>query len=68
MAATVDVILEEIAELSIEDQELVGEIVQKRIIEGKREEIRAEFVVALEDRKQGRTKAGSVDDLFDAIS
>lgn len=47
MATTVDAILEEISELSIEDQEMVDEIVHKRIIEGKREEIRADYQAAL---------------------
>ena len=67
MAATVDAILEEISQLSIEDQEMVDEIVHKRIIEGKREEIQADYLAALEDRKQGKTTTGSVDDLFGAI-
>lgn len=66
MATTVDAILEEIARLSIEDQEMVDEIVHKRIIEGKREEIRSDYLAALEDRKQGKTTSGSVDDLFGA--
>ncbi len=39
MATTVDLVLDEIARLSLEDQELVDEIMQKRIIEGRREEI-----------------------------
>ena len=67
MAATVDAILDEISQLSIEDQEMVDEIVHKRIIEGKREEIQADYLAALEDRKQGKTTTGSVDDLFGAI-
>ena len=64
MARTVGAILDEIAELSIEDQEMVDEIVHKRIIEGKREEIYADYQAALEERKQGKTKSGSVGDLF----
>jgi hypothetical protein len=67
MAATVDAILDEISQLSIEDQEMVDEIVHKRIIEVKREEIRADYLAAVEDRKQGKTTSGSVDDLFGAI-
>lgn len=50
-----DSILEEITELSLEGQEMVDEIVHKRIIEGKRAEIQADFQAALEERKQGRT-------------
>jgi len=67
MATTVDAILEEIAELSIEDQEMVDEIVRKRVIEGKREEIRADYQAALLERKQGRIKSGSVADLFGSL-
>lgn len=67
MAVTIDVILEEISQLSMEDQEMVDEIVHKRIIEGKREEIYAEYLAALEDRNRVTIKSGSVDDLFDAI-
>ena len=67
MATTVDAILEEISELSIEDQEMVDEIVHKRIIDSKREEIRAEYQAALREREQGKTKSGSVNDLFGAL-
>jgi len=67
MATTVDGILEEIAQLSIEDQEMIDEIMRKRIIEGKREDIRADYLAALEDRAQGRIKSGSVSDLFGSL-
>jgi len=67
MATTVDTILEEISQLSLEDQEMVDEIVHKRIMEGKREEIQGDYLAAMEDRKQGRTKSGSVNDLFGAL-
>jgi hypothetical protein len=67
MATKVDTILDEIAELSIEDQEMVDEIMHKRIIEGKREEIRADYLAALEDRSQGRIKSGSVKELFGSL-
>jgi hypothetical protein len=67
MATTVDAILEEISELSIEDQEMVDEIVHKRIIDGKREEIRADYQAALLEREQGKTKSGSVNDLFGVL-
>ncbi len=67
MATTVDAILEEISELSIEDQEMVDQIVHMRIIEGKREEIRTDYQTALTERQQGKTKSGSVTDLFGVI-
>ncbi|MDF1569645.1 MAG: hypothetical protein P1P77_16625 [Spirochaetaceae bacterium] len=64
MITTVDSILDEISQLSIEDQEMVDEIVHKRIIEGKREEIQTDYLAALNDRKQGTIISGSIDDLF----
>ena len=67
VATTFDTILEEISQLSLEDQEMVDKIVHQRIIEAKREEIRAEYLASVEDRKQGETSSGSVDDLFGAI-
>lgn len=67
MATNVDSILDEISSLSLEDQEMVDEIMHKRIIERKREEIRADYRAALEERAQGRTRSGSVSDLFGSI-
>ncbi len=67
MPTNVDSILEEIAALSLEDQEMVDEIMQKRIVEAKRAEIQADYLAAMADRAQGRTESGSVEDLFRAI-
>jgi hypothetical protein len=46
---------------------MVDDIVHKRVIEGKREEIRAEYQAALLERQQGRIKSGSVSDLFGSL-
>jgi hypothetical protein len=67
MATNVDSILDEISSLSLEDQEMVDEIMRKRIIEGKREEIRADYLAALDEREQGRIHSGSVGDLFGSL-
>ena len=67
MATNVDSILDEISSLSLEDQEMVDEIMRKRIIEGKREEIRADYLAALDERAQGRIQSGSVSDLFGSL-
>ena len=67
MATTVDLVLDEIARLSLEDQELVDEIMKKRIIEGRREEIHTAYTTTLEDRARGRTKYGSANDLFGSL-
>ncbi len=67
MVTNVDSILTEIAELSMEDQEMVDQIIHKRINDSKREEIRNDYQTALLERKQGLTKSGSVSDLFGCI-
>jgi hypothetical protein len=67
MASTLDTILEEIAELSLDDQEMVDEIIRKRVVEGKRAEISAQYRMALLERQQGRIKTGSVADLFGGL-
>jgi hypothetical protein len=67
MEATIDGILDEIARMPIEDQELVDGIVHKRIIEGKREAIRADYLAAMEERKHGRIMSGSAADLYGTI-
>jgi len=67
MAPTLDTILEEIAELGLDDQEMVDEIIRKRVVEGKRAEISALYRLALLEREQGRIKTGSVADLFGSL-
>lgn len=67
MTTDVDTVLDVIARLSLEDQEMVDEIMHHRIIDCKREEIRTEYRAALEERMQGQTKSGSVDQLFGSL-
>ncbi len=67
MNTTVDSILTEIAELSMEDQEMVDQIIHKRIIDGKRKEIRDDYQTALLEREEGLTKSGSASDLFGCL-
>jgi len=67
MAASVDVILDKIAELSLEDQEMLDEIVRKRVIESRRTEIYDSYISAKNDHDQGLTKKGTAADLFGNI-
>ena len=67
MTTDVDTVLDVIARLSLEDQEMVDEIMHKRITDCKREEIRTEYSAALEERTRGETKSGSVDQLFGSL-
>ncbi|MBP7094742.1 MAG: hypothetical protein KBC36_01495 [Spirochaetia bacterium] len=67
METSVGSILDAISTLSLEDQELVDEIMRKRIVEAKRDEIRADYLASLEERAQGRSKSGTVGDLFESL-
>ncbi|HOX19072.1 MAG TPA: hypothetical protein PKW82_11485 [Spirochaetales bacterium] len=67
METSVGSILDAISTLSLEDQELVDEIMRKRIIEAKRDEIRADYLASLEERAQGRAGSGMLDALFDSL-
>lgn len=67
MSASIDIILEEIGELSIDDQEMLNTIVQKRLIDNKRNAIQSDYETALLERQQGQIKSGSVSDLFESI-
>jgi len=68
METSVGSILDAISTLSLEDQELVDEIMRKRIVEVKRDEIRADYLASLEERAQGRARSGTVDALFASLS
>jgi hypothetical protein len=46
---------------------MVDDIIRKRVIDGKREDIHADYVAALLQRQQGRIKSGSVYDLFENL-
>lgn len=67
MTTDVDSVLDVIARLSLEDQEMVDEIMHNRIIDCKREEIRTEYRAAMEERTRGQTKYGSVEKLFGSL-
>jgi hypothetical protein len=59
-----DQILDEIASLSLEDQELLLNIVKKRHIEKKREQILRDSRETMRAYKKGLAKKGTVDDLM----
>jgi len=41
---------------------------EERIVEAKRDEIRADYLASLEERAQGRARSGTVDALFASLS
>ena len=61
---TLDTVLSEISDLSLDEKEMVEDILHKRIIEEKREEIYSDYQEALKDYKEGKCKSGSVEDLI----
>lgn len=63
----IDTILSEISDLSLDDKEIIENILQKRIIEEKRNGIYKDFKEALNDYNTGNYKEGSIDDLFKRI-
>lgn len=68
MNAAIDHILEEVSKYPLNDKELIVDILQKRLVEEKRELIYRDYQEAMKDYKKGNVKSGSVDDLFNTIN
>jgi len=50
--------------LPIEDREMLVEIINKRIVEQRREELVADMETSLEAYRRGEVRTGTVDDLI----
>jgi DNA-binding NtrC family response regulator len=59
-----DQILDEIASLSLDEQEMLLDILKKRYIEQRRRRIAREVREAQREHKKGLTKRGTVEDLM----
>jgi DNA-binding NtrC family response regulator len=59
-----DQILDEIASLSLEEQEVLLNIIKQRHIERKREQILKDSRATMRAYKRGLAKSGTVDDLM----
>jgi hypothetical protein len=57
-------LIESVEALPIEDREILMEIVNKRIIEQRREELVADMEASLEAYRKGDVRSGTVDDLL----
>jgi hypothetical protein len=57
-------LIESVEALPIEDREILMEIVNKRIIEQRRDELVADMETSLEAYKRGDIRSGTVDDLL----
>lgn len=64
---TLDAVLNDVSQFSLEDQEILTEILKKRVIEEKRKRIFKDYQEALIDFKAGKTEEGSADDLFGGL-
>lgn len=60
----IDSVLSEISDLSLDEKELIEEILHKRIIEEKRDEIYNDFQKDLIDYESGKFKSGNTEELF----
>jgi len=67
MSISIDKVIDEISQMPLEDQEMVAQIITKRLIEEKREIIYQDYINALHYYKNKKTKNGTVDDLFNNI-
>jgi hypothetical protein len=68
MNVAIDTILDEISKVSLPDKEIILDIMEKRLIEEKRNLIYGEYKKAVKDYRTGNVKTGNVDDLFESIN
>jgi len=68
MTVTINQVLQEIDELSLEDKEYVKENLDKMLNDDRREKLLLMSEEALEDYHAGRSKKGTAKDLFKALN
>ena len=64
---TIDNVLDEISQHPLDEKEMIAEILNKRLIEEKRDMIYKKYKRAMKNYKIGKVKSGNVDDLFKEI-
>lgn len=64
---TIDDVLTEISKYSLDDKELITDILRKRIIEEKRQIIYDNYQESMKNYLEGNVQKGGVDDLFEGI-
>ncbi len=57
-----DKVLDEVMELSLEEKEMLAQILKQRIIESRREQIAQDAQISLEEFKQGKYQALTVEE------
>ena len=61
-------VIEDIESLSLEDKEYVKDVIQKIIIEARREDIRLTGEEAMKDYQEGKARKGSAKELLDDLN
>ncbi|HHT9133968.1 MAG TPA: hypothetical protein ACFYD2_03610 [Candidatus Avalokitesvara rifleensis] len=61
-------IVDELSKIPLEEQEMLLEILQKRVIERRREEILKHSEESIEEYKKGLTSEGDVSDLIKELN
>lgn len=59
-----DAVLESIESLSVEEQEILIDLVRRRLVERRRAEIAANIAKAQEEYQAGKLRRGTVDELI----
>ena len=67
MTANINTLVEEFQELSLEDQEYVSEIIQKQLMESRREHLADRIAEARESYRTGASKTGCFMDLMEDL-
>jgi hypothetical protein len=67
MSVAIDTILDEMSGFSLNDKEMILGILERRLIDEKRDLIYKEYKQAMKDYRSGKVKTGNPDDLFDSI-
>lgn len=67
MNTDMDQLLDEFQKLPLEDKEYLTEIIQKRLIESRRDYLAARISEARENYSRGETKSGSIKELLEDL-
>jgi len=65
---TIENVLEDIEHLNIEDQKYIVELISKRLIDKKREEISRRAKESEKNYKKGKFKMGNIEDLWEDLN
>jgi hypothetical protein len=68
MNAAIDNILDEVAKYSVNDKEMILRILEKRLVDEKRDILYKKYKKSVRDYRSGKVKTGSAEDLFDSIN